>query len=334
MSATSATNEFDRTLAAHGLPPLARAPVTTIQLQIGRRCDLACSHCHVEAGPKRSEAMSRRGVERVLELLAANPRVELLDVTGGAPELHPQFRFLVSGGRALGRRVIDRCNLTVLLEPGQGDTAAFLAEHGVEIAASLPCYEPENVDRQRGRSVFARSIEALRLLNALGYGLPGSSLRLDLVYNPQGASLPPPQGELERQYRETLRERHGVAFHHLLALANMPIKRFAHALERDGQLEPYLTLLADHFNPATVDSLMCRSLISVAWDGRIFDCDFHQMAEIPPTGAMRTIWDSDDLGLLAGCAIATATHCLGCTAGAGSSCGGALAAPSTRGDGA
>jgi radical SAM/Cys-rich protein len=317
--------DFDAQLAAHGLAPLLRARTTTLQLQIGRRCDLACTHCHVEAGPKRSEAMDRRGIERVLALLAANPGVELLDVTGGAPELHPDFRYVVSEARGLGRRVIDRCNLTVLLEPGQEDTAAFLAAHGVEIIASLPCYQAENVDRQRGRSVFARSIEALRALNALGYGQPGSPLRLDLVFNPQGPTLPPPQAELEARYRSELADGHGVRFHRLLTLANMPIKRFAHALARDGALDAYWELLAERFNPATVDSLMCRTLVSIAWDGRVFDCDFHQMAECAPRGPVRTIWDADDLDVLTHAPIATAPHCLGCTAGAGSSCGGALA---------
>jgi radical SAM/Cys-rich protein len=316
------TVDFDLVLAQHAVPPLARAPVTALQLQIGRRCDLACVHCHVEAGPKRVEAMDRRGIDRVLALLASNPAIELLDVTGGAPELHPQFRHLVREARALGRRVIDRCNLTVLLEPGQEDTAEFLAQQAVEIVASLPCYEPANVDRQRGRGVYARSVAALRRLNALGYG---DALRLDLVYNPQGASLPPAQAALEADYRRLLAEREGVRFHHLLALANIPVGRLAHGLARDGALDDYLTLLAERFNPATVPGLMCRHLVSIAWDGRIFDCDFHQMAELPPPGPVRTIWDADDLGVLTGARIATAPHCLGCTAGAGSSCGGALA---------
>lgn len=320
-SMPSSEIDFDAVLARHGCAPLARARVTTLQLQIGRRCDLACLHCHVEAGPKRSEAMDRRGIERVLALLAHNPQVELLDVTGGAPELHPEFRFLVRAARALGRRVVDRCNLTVLLEPGQEDTAAFLAEHGVEIVASLPCYEAANVDRQRGRDVYARSIEALRRLNALGYG---DSLRLDLVYNPQGATLPPAQAELEARYRDELATRHGIVFHRLLTLANVPIRRFRHALARDGALDAYQALLANAFNPATVPGLMCRHLVSIAWDGRVYDCDFHQMAELPPPGVIRTIWDADDLDALTGAPIATAPHCLACTAGAGSSCGGAL----------
>jgi len=293
----SSEPDFDAILAQHGVGPLTRAPVTTLQLQIGRRCDLACLHCHVEAGPKRTEAMDRRGIERVLALLERNPEVETLDVTGGAPELHPEFRFLVRAARALGRRVIDRCNLTVLLEPGQEDTAAFLAEHGVEIVASLPCYDAANVDRQRGRGVYERSVEALQRLNALGYG---TSLRLDLVYNPQGATLPPAQAALEAQYRDELAARHGIVFHRLLALANLPIRRFGHALARDGALDAYYELLAGAFNPATVPGLMCRHLVSIAWDGRVFDCDFHQMAELPPPGPIRTIWDADDLGALTG----------------------------------
>jgi radical SAM/Cys-rich protein len=320
--AAPARPDFAARLATEGLPALRRARVTTLQVNVGRRCDLACHHCHVEAGPKRTEAMDRGGVERVVELLRRNPGVEELDLTGGAPELHPDFRFLVASARALGRRVVDRCNLTVLLEPGQEDTAEFLAAHGVEVVASLPCFEAPNVERQRGRGVFARSIEALQRLNALGYGRPDSALRLDLVYNPQGASLPPPQAELEARYRDALARDHGVVFHRLLTITNMPIKRFAHALARDGGLAGYLDLLAGHFNAATVAALMCRTLVSVAWDGRLYDCDFNQMLEL---GGARTIWDDDDLDALAGAPIATAPHCFGCTAGAGSSCGGALA---------
>jgi radical SAM/Cys-rich protein len=319
-----AAPEFAQCLAAHGVAPLRRAQPTTLQLNVGYRCDLACHHCHVEAGPRRTEAMDRRGAERIVVLLRANPGVVALDLTGGAPELNPEFRFLVASARALGRRVIDRCNLTVLLEAGQEDTAGFLAAHGVEIVASLPCFEAENVERQRGRGVFARSIEALQRLNGLGYGAPDSPLRLDLVYNPQGASLPPPQAQLEAQYRDALRARFGIVFHQLRTLTNMPIKRFAHALARDGELDDYQRLLADSFNPATVPELMCRTLVSVAWDGRIHDCDFNQMLGLAAAGPVRTIWDTDDLGALTGAPIATASHCFGCTAGAGSSCSGAL----------
>ena len=318
------TPGFADHLARAGLAPLARGLVRTLQLNIGLRCNLACHHCHVESGPKRREAMDRRGAERVLALLAANPGVECLDVTGGAPELNEHFPFLVAGARALGRRVIDRCNLTVLFEPGQEETANFLAAHGVEIVASLPCYLEENVDRQRGRGVHRGSVEALRGLNRLGYGLPGSSLVLDLVYNPLGADLPPAQAELEARYRSELRARFGIEFHRLLTLANMPIRRFARELERRGELEAYQALLVNHFNPETLPGLMCRELLSVGYDGRLFDCDFNQALELPTPGPERTIWDLDDLSVLEGRPIATGSHCFGCSAGAGSSCGGAL----------
>jgi radical SAM/Cys-rich protein len=316
---------FATHLAARVGGPLRRGPVTTVQLNVGKRCNQACHHCHVDAGPKRTEAIDRRVAERVLDLLAKNPLVEVLDVTGGAPELSEHFRALAAGARALGRRVIDRCNLTVLFEPGQEDTPEFLAACEVEIVASLPCYSAENVEAQRGRGVFAASIAALRRLNGLGYGLPGSRLRLDLVYNPLGPALPPPQAELEARYKVELREGHGVEFHRLLTLANMPIERFARDLERQGRLAEYQALLVNHFNPATVGGLMCRSLISVAYDGRLYDCDFNQMLAVEIPGPARTIFDLDDLGAFEGRPIATGAHCFGCTAGAGSSCGGAIA---------
>jgi radical SAM/Cys-rich protein len=294
-------------------------------VNVGRRCDLACHHCHVEDGPKRSESLDARGALRVLALLERNPEVRTIDLTGGAPELCVEFRRLVQEARALGRQVIDRCNLTVLYEPGQEDTAEFLAGHGVRIVASLPCYGAENVDRQRGRGVFERSIAALRRLNALGYGLPGSPLALDLVYNPQGPSLPPDERTLEARYRDELRAGFGIEFHRLATLANMPIKRFAHALERDGRHEAYMSLLVNHFNPRTLPALMCRDLVSVAYDGTLHDCDFNQMLELPLGAGPRSIFEIDDLAELDGAPIATAQHCFGCTAGSGSSCGGALA---------
>jgi radical SAM/Cys-rich protein len=315
---------FAAHLARSGLGPLRRGPVRTLQLNVGLRCNLACHHCHVESGPKRREAMDRRGAERVLELLARNPGVECLDLTGGAPELNEHFRLLVAGARSLGRRVMDRCNLTVLFEPGQEDTADFLAEHGVEIVASLPCYLEENVDRQRGRGVHRGSIEALRWLNRLGYGRAGSPLVLDLVYNPLGADLPPPQTELEARYKTELRARFGIEFHRLLTLTNLPIRRFARLLARRGELEAYQALLVNHFNPETLPALMCRHLLSVGYDGRISDCDFNQALGLGLPGPERTIWDLDDLSVLAGRPIADGPHCFGCTAGAGSSCGGAL----------
>jgi radical SAM/Cys-rich protein len=278
----------------------------------------------VEAGPKRTETMSQATAARVLELLAANPGVATLDLTGGAPELNECFRALVREARALGREVIDRCNLTILFERGQEDTAEFLAEQGVKVVASLPCYSSANVDAQRGRRVFERSIAALRRLNELGYAAPGSGLSLDLVYNPLGPSLPPDQGELEATYRRELRAGFGIEFDRLATITNMPIKRFAHALERDGRAAEYMALLVNHFNPDTLPGLMCRSLVSVGWDGAVYDCDFNQMLELPSGSGVRTIWDLDDLGELAGAPIATAPHCFGCSAGSGSSCGGAL----------
>jgi radical SAM/Cys-rich protein len=316
---------FEEAIARTHPGGLRRAAVRTLQVNVGRRCDLACHHCHVEAGPKRSETLDDRTAARVLELLAGSAAVETLDLTGGAPELAPSFRDLVLGARAQGRDVIDRCNLTVLFEPGQEDTAEFLAAHGVKVVASLPCYGPENVDRQRGRGVFERSIAALRRLNALGYGQEGSPLGLDLVYNPQGPSLPPDEKTLEARYRVELREGFGIEFHHLATLTNMPIKRFAHALAREGQHEAYLALLVNHFNPETIPALMCRHLVSVAYDGILYDCDFNQMLELPLRAGARSIFEIDDLAELEGAPIATAPHCFGCTAGAGSSCGGALA---------
>lgn len=319
----SPRNRFDAHLAASGLPPLRRQRVETLQLNIGLRCNLACHHCHVESGPKRSERLDRRGIERILSILERNPGVGTLDITGGAPELHEDFRDLARGARALGRRVIDRCNLTVLFEPGQEDTADFLAEQGIDVVASLPCYSLENVERQRGRGVFDGSIRALQRLNALGYGR-GGDLRLDLVYNPVGAFLPPSQAALEAEYRDRLRDQFDIVFDHLLTLTNMPIKRFAHELERDGEYEAYMGLLVNHFNPENLPGLMCRSLISVAHDGTLYDCDFNQALELAPPGPRRTIYDLDDLDLLEDTPITTADHCFGCTAGSGSSCGGAL----------
>jgi radical SAM/Cys-rich protein len=320
---------FDAVLAARGLGPLRRAVVTTLQLNLGKLCNQACHHCHVDAGPARTEIMRPATAERVLALLAASPRVEIVDLTGGAPELNPSFRDLVRGARALGRRVQVRCNLTVLFVPGMEDLPRLYRTHAVELICSLPCYAAESVDRQRGRGVFDRSIEALALLNGLGYGRPGSPCRLDLVYNPVGAFLPGAQAELEARYKTELRTRFGIEFHRLLTITNMPIKRFAERLAREGQLEAYMGLLVNHFNPETVGGLMCRSLLSVGWDGALFDCDFNQMLELPLGGGRgpvpATIWELDTCDTLAGLRVATASHCFGCTAGAGSSCAGALA---------
>jgi radical SAM/Cys-rich protein len=319
---------FDEALGRHGLGPLRRSAPTTLQVNVGRLCNLACHHCHVEAGPKRKESLSPKVADRLLELLATSPDVGILDLTGGAPEMNPHFRQLVTGARRLGRRVIDRCNLTILGEPGFEDLADFLAAERVEIVASLPCYTEGNVDEQRGRGTFDSSIAALRRLNALGYGKPGSALGLDLVYNPLGPSLPPAQRELEHDYKRELGERFGIEFHRLLTITNMPIRRFAKQLARIGKTEAYQALLVNHFNPTTVEGLMCRSQVSVDWLGRLYDCDFNLMLDLPlPAGepAERpTLWDVTSLQGLAGTAVATAGHCFGCTAGAGSSCSGAL----------
>ncbi|MDH3520748.1 MAG: arsenosugar biosynthesis radical SAM protein ArsS [Myxococcales bacterium] len=315
---------FDDTLARSGLGTLRRARARALQVNVGKRCDLACHHCHVGAGPKRTETMDARTAERVLWLLERNPDLASLDLTGGAPELHDQFRRLVRGAHALGREVIDRCNLTVLFESGQEDTPKFLAEHAVKVVASLPCYTAGNVDQQRGRRVFERSIRALRLLNELGYGMPDSSLALDLVYNPLGPALPPAQADLEARYREELRELFGIEFSRLATITNMPIQRFAHTLARDGQHAAYMALLVNHFNPDTVPELMCRHLVSVGYDGQLYDCDFNQMLELPLGRRPRSLWDVEDLTVLENESIATNAHCHGCTAGSGSSCGGAL----------
>lgn len=322
----TATNRFEQAIGeAMGLQNgLRRTVCTTLQLNVTTRCNLACHHCHVESGPKRTEAMNDRVVARVLDLLAKNPQLETLDLTGGAPEMSAHFRELVVEARKLGRRVLDRCNLTILFEPGQEDTAQFLAEQRVEIVASLPCYTAENVENQRGRGVFGKSIEGLRMLGALGYGKQDTGLVLDLVYNPGGPFLPPSQAELEMQYRDELSSRFDIHFNRLLTITNMPIKRFAHDLERSGQAKEYMSLLVNHFNPRTVDALMCRETLSVAYDGSLFDCDFNQALGLPLGADAKTIFDLEDVANLDGQLVATADHCFGCTAGAGSSCGGAL----------
>jgi radical SAM/Cys-rich protein len=310
-----------------GSRTLDRRITTTVQVNVGKRCNQACHHCHVDAGPKRTESMSEATVLRVLELIARDASVETVDITGGAPELNPHFRMLVESARAVGKRVIDRCNLTVLFEPGMEDLAVFLASQRVELVCSLPCYTADNVDQQRGVGVFDKSIGALRMLGGLGYGREGSGLLLDLVYNPLGASLPPPQATLEAKYREELRRLFGIEFGRLLTIANMPIKRFADQLRRWGEYDRYLGLLVNHFNPATLPGLMCRDLVSIGWDGKLYDCDFNQMLELPLGGERgpATIFEIESFAALRAIPVATGTHCFGCTAGSGSSCSGALA---------
>jgi radical SAM/Cys-rich protein len=304
---------FDEILAVRGCGLLARRDVTTLQVNVGKLCNQACHHCHVDAGPKRSEMMPGAVAERVLALLASSPGIQTVDITGGAPELNPNFRRLVTRSRELGCEVIDRCNLTVLLEPGQEHLGEFLAENQVRIVASLPCYTAENVDAQRGRGVFEKSIRALRKLNDLGYGMPDSVLRLNLVYNPLGAKLPPDQRSLENDYKWQLREGFGIEFHNLYTLANMPISRFAQMLRRNGEYAAYMDLLVDKFNPAAVPEVMCRSLISVGWDGALYDCDFNQMLEVCLHAGRLTVWDVESYRELSGQRVSTGSHCFGCT---------------------
>lgn len=315
---------FQQTLQTHGLA-LPRTPLEILQINVGKLCDLACHHCHVEAGPKRTEIMQRDTVERILELLAAAPGIHTLDITGGAPEMNPHFRVLVREARKLGKTVMDRCNLTVLFRPGQEDTARFLAREGVTVVASLPCYTKANVEKQRGLHVFNPSIEALQLLNALGYGQPDAGLELNLVYNPLGPALPPDQAALEATYREQLASHFGIVFDHLFTITNMPIKRFLHQLEHAGEYGYYMQTLLDAFNPQAARGVMCRNLLSVGWDGQLYDCDFNQALELPLGGKRCSLWDIDSLEQIEVGRIAFREHCYGCTAGAGSSCGGALA---------
>ena len=314
---------FEDTLADHKLL-IDRTPVEILQVNIGRLCNQACHHCHVEAGPKRTENMEEKTIDRVIELLEESKTIHTVDITGGAPELNPHFRRLVGAARKNGKKVIDRCNLTVLYEPGQEETVFFLKEHEVQIIASLPCYSKENVEKQRGRGVFDKSIRALKLLNNLGYGKDHTGLTLDLVYNPTGPFLPPAQERLENDYRVELKELFGIEFNHLFTITNMPIKRFLHDLERAGKLAEYMELLANSFNPNAAKGVMCRNLVSVSWNGELFDCDFNQMLELPLGAGRTTLWKISSFDKLKGKPITFANHCYACTAGSGSSCGGAL----------
>ena len=307
-------------------PPIRRAVLTTLQVNLGYLCNQTCVHCHVDAGPKRTELMDEDTIAQVLAFLRAQPQVRTLDLTGGAPEMNPHFRYLVEEATALGVRVIDRCNLTILEEPGYADLAEFLAAQQVEITASLPCYLEDNVNRQRGRGVFQASIRALQRLNALGYGRDGSGLILNLVYNPQGPVLPPSQQSLEAAYHEHLGEM-GIVFNHLYTITNMPIARFGSTLISKGQFHDYMHLLRAAYRPENHDTVMCRSLISVDWQGYVHDCDFNQMLNMPlGAGGQRRTHLVDLLAKdLQDEPITIADHCYGCTAGQGSSCGGALA---------
>ncbi|MEL6105617.1 MAG: arsenosugar biosynthesis radical SAM (seleno)protein ArsS [Planctomycetota bacterium] len=326
--ATGLVTPFAQRVGADATP-LRRAHVAQLQINLGKLCNQTCTHCHVEAGPtKVRENMDVEAAQRIIELSREMSSLAVVDLTGGAPEMNPSFRPLVDEFRSRGIRVIDRCNLTILRQEGYEWAASYLAEKGVDVTASLPCYLEDNVDGQRGDGVFAQSIDALKQLNELGYGQPDSPLRLDLVFNPTGPSLPPDQQKLEADYKRELNTRYGIRFNHLLTITNIPIKRYAMFLAKRGKLASYMRLLEDSFNVEAADNVMCRSLISIAWDGSIYDCDFNQMIEMPAAGSVSgerpTIWSIDSLDEFADRGIATADHCYGCTAGSGSSCGGAL----------
>ena len=316
-------------LEATTFPALRRGTLTTLQVNLGYRCNQTCVHCHVNAGPNRTEMMDSASLDLVIEVLQAR-FIQVLDLTGGAPELNDGFRELIRRARALGVHVMDRCNLTILFEPGQEGLAEFLAQQQVEVVASLPCYSMDNVDKQRGKGVFDKSIAALQQLNALGYGKPGSGLKLSLVYNPQGPTLPPGQRQLQADYKRELMAHFGIEFNELFVITNMPIQRFGSMLISKGQFNSYMQLLRDSFSEPNHAAVMCRSLISVDWQGYLYDCDFNQQLNLPlPTGdAVRVAARPHLRDLLAqdpaNRPIRTAEHCYGCTAGQGSSCGGAL----------
>ncbi|MCB1318344.1 MAG: arsenosugar biosynthesis radical SAM protein ArsS [Leptospiraceae bacterium] len=304
-------------------PQIRRQRLEVLQVNLGYYCNQSCLHCHVNAGPKRKEMMDAKTAGQIIAFLEHSD-VHTLDLTGGAPELHEQFRPLVEAGRRAGCRIIDRCNLTVLFEPGQENLADYLAGSGVDVVASLPCYLEDNVNAQRGDGVYEKSIQGLRRLNALGYGIEGSGLNLELVYNPQGPVLPPPQAQLELDYKRYLAEKYGVHFNRLLALANLPIQRFGSTLISKGQFHAYMALLRDSHNEGNLASVMCRNTLSVDYRGYVYDCDFNQMLNMPAGGKGPRHISELNADPIAGESIAIADHCYGCTAGQGSSCGGAL----------
>lgn len=314
--------DFEERLAAYGLA-LRAAAVETLQVNVGKLCNQACKHCHVDASPARTEIMRRETAERVIAALRKY-RMPTLDITGGAPELNPSFQYLVTEARSLGAHVMVRHNLTVMFEPDQQDLPEFFRDHQVEVISSLPYFLEQQTDAQRGRGVFEKSVEALRRLNAVGYGMDGTGLILNLVYNPVGAYLPPPQASIEADFKRELMTRYGVSFNHLYTISNMPINRFLDYLRRSGNEERYMKKLVDAFNPQAVEGLMCRSLVSVDWTGKLYDCDFNQMLELGVASDLpQTIADFDPVKF-ARRRVTTGWHCLGCTAGAGSSCGGAV----------
>ncbi len=310
-------------LAKTDFPPIKRSRLEVLQINLGYYCNQSCLHCHVNAGPKRTEMMSEKTAAQIIAFLRQSG-VHTVDLTGGAPELHKQFKPLVEAGLEHGCRVIDRCNLTVLFEPGQASLATYLADKGVDIVASLPCYLEENVDAQRGRGVYEKSITGLLRLNELGYGQQDSNLSIDLVYNPQGPVLPPAQAVLENDYKQFLNDQYGIKFNNLLVLTNLPIQRFGSTLISKGQFHSYIQLLKSSYNDKNLESVMCRNTLSLDYRGFVYDCDFNQMLDMPVGSKVQHISElSEDL--ISENAIAIADHCYGCTAGQGSSCGGALA---------
>jgi radical SAM/Cys-rich protein len=314
---------FEDRLLQAGQWPLRSVGIETLQVNVGRLCNQTCRHCHVDAGPARTEIMTRETAEQVVDVLR-HFDIPKVDITGGAPDLNPNFEYLVREARALGRHVMDRTNLTVFYLPGKAHLPGFLRDYQVEVVASLPCYLEKNVEAQRGEGVFAKSIEALQWLNRLGYGKPNTGLTLNLVHNPIGPSLPPAQEALAEAYRQQLGERFGIVFNRLYTLTNMPISRFLADLVRHGNYDRYMELLVQSFNPATVEGLMCRTLLSVGWDGRLYDCDFNQMLDMPVNHGLPKHIHNFDPFLLARREIRTGAHCFGCTAGSGSSCTGAV----------
>jgi radical SAM/Cys-rich protein len=305
---------------------LTKRAVDVLQVNMGKYCNQACIHCHVESGPNRTEMMNRETVDAVLRFLEGT-NIPTVDITGGAPELNPNFDYLVEAASDLGRHVMDRCNLTVLFEPGQDYLPEFFKRHRVEVVCSLPCYSEENVDRQRGKGTFDLSIRALQILNNIGYGQPDSGLLLNLVYNPVGPHLPPSQEKLEQDYKRELRERFEIEFNHLYCLSNMPITRYETHLKLRGEYDQYVELLEGSFNPGTLDHVMCRNLFSVGWEGSIYDCDFNQMLDLPirdAEGKPLSIFSLSSESQLLNRVITVGNHCYACTAGCGSSCGGAL----------
>lgn len=307
-------------------PVLRRGPLETLQVNLGYRCNQQCLHCHVNAGPKRKENMTSDTVDDVISFIKRN-KIKNLDLTGGAPELNPEFRRLVMQARAMDVHIIDRCNLSILFEPGQEDLAEFLAEHGIEIVASLPCYQEENVDGQRGKGVYESSIKALQKLNSLGYGQDSSHLKINLVYNPTGPFLPPPQQQLEADYKRELFGKFGIFFNSLYTLANMPIQRFGSMLISKGEFDNYMQLLKSAHQKENCQQVMCRNTLSVDWQGNLYDCDFNQMLNLPIEASNNRATHISEISAreLDGMPIIIADHCYGCTAGQGSSCGGALA---------